>query len=170
MEGSFNLLLDKGTLQEAIANDRRITSRNIFKWIDQVLNVLLVYHRSFMSVGEFGLLDVSIGYSKQLKDLVAFEESLLAVLKANHNAVEALKVKNSVAERELIEDERIATLDFKRRILLHQSKLSEAAKHQELVVRSETTTATEKRALPRGFLSSKLLKFDYKHDNNVCIP
>lgn len=161
-------LLDKGTLHEAIANDRRITNRNVYKWIDQVLNTMQVYHRSFASIGEFSILDVNIGYSHQLKDSVAFGENLLATFKANQHAVEALKLKIGDPEKILNDGERIAAVDFRRRIQAYQSSLSDKANSQELVRSNGAPTARS--TLPRGFEIPKMLKFDFKHDNNVCIP
>lgn len=46
------------TLFETLSSERRVTSRNVIKWIQQLLTSMLVVHCNYMSVGDITLSDV----------------------------------------------------------------------------------------------------------------
>lgn len=48
------------TLDDAIENDRRLTSRNVLKWIQQLSTTLFGIHRNYVTLRDFTLQDISL--------------------------------------------------------------------------------------------------------------
>jgi hypothetical protein len=155
---------EEDTLHEAIFNDRRLTSRNILRWILQVLTTVQTFHKSFASTGDFGILDIKLGPESDLISSRYFTSKVLAALQAGQNPLtvaidkngEAASVKakakrkGSDAAMEMDSgSDRSASLDF-------QSKLS--------LVRD-----TSGSRFPKGFECQKMTRFEGKQTTSITI-
>ena len=173
MQANVNELAadDSATLHEAIYNDRRLTTRNIVRWIDQVLNTLLVFHKSYTTVGEFGINDVKLGPDSSLASSRAFSDHLLSKLKTGHDALNALNFKDSSKKKnETQPSDRNVCLDFLQRLSsLHASDGKTPGEQGTSAVRAGSPERRRKR-LPRGFDCQTITQFDARNDNNLSIP
>jgi hypothetical protein len=159
MNDGFEIVED-GTLQEAIASDRRLTTRNIVRWVDQLIGNVLNSGKAFLSVGDFGVVDVKLGYASSLGSSIAYNEAFIAWLKLGR-AIHVDKFEPTAPsnDKKLSSDnDRIAVLDFQRRV---------AAVQKELSVSQTKKDGTRP---PRGFECVKMLRFESRHDNNIVIP
>lgn len=157
---------DSDTLHEAIFNDRRLTTRNIVRWIDQILNTLLVFHKSYTTVGDFGIHDIKLGPDPSLASAKAFTDHLLTKLKTGHDAFSALNFSDSTKKKNATQaSDRSVCMDFLR-------KLSSAKKLRDENSAAPRAGSPEKRRkrLPKGFECQTITQFDAKNDNNLSIP
>ena len=146
------------TLYDIIHNDRRLTTRNIVRWIDQVLNTVLLYHKGYTTVGEFGIDDVKLGPESLIASTKSFAENLLTALKSGQDAGSTLSYIESPSKKSkpTQDGDRSAALDFRRRLTAASGlQMGHAEQHQ--------------RRLPRGFEYQWMIKLDIRHDNNISI-
>jgi hypothetical protein len=158
---------EEATLYEAIESDRRLTMRNIIRWLDQLSICILNSHRSYVSVGDFSTMDVKVGNRASLASAISYSEAFTAWLKLGNDA---LTCKYDTGDPSLssqvvkADAERIAVLDFHRRVREYQNSLATKKK-------DPNATASEAGPrLPKAFECQKMLRFDYRHDNNICVP
>ncbi|RYH04959.1 hypothetical protein EON65_46030 [archaeon] len=55
-------------MAQAMEESRRITEKNVVKWIQQLLSTILTFHKNYISIGDFDLNDVYLRQSD--KDIV----------------------------------------------------------------------------------------------------
>ena len=156
---------EEATLHEAIENDRRITTRNIIRWLDQILSCIINCHRAYISVGHFTAMDVKIGNRATLSSAMSYADAFTAWLKLENDAINckydtgdpslSSKMANS-------DNERIAMLDFHRRVHLHQQTFGRKLSQKEIYMDQNSR-------LPKGFECQKMARFDFRHDNNITI-
>jgi hypothetical protein len=153
-------MVEDGTLQEAIASDRRLTTRNIVRWVDQIIGNVLASGKAFLSVGDFGALDVKLGYASSLDSTIAYNDSFTAWLKLGRALpTDKFEPPSKGTDKKLPSDnDRIAVLDFQRRVSALQREASAAQ------------SGKEGGRHPRGFECVKMLRFESRHDNNIIIP
>lgn len=156
---------EESTLHEAIESDRRLTTRNIIRWLDQIIAWIQTCHRAYVSVGDFGVLDVKVGHRAAVAASVQYSEAFTAWLKLGNDAVNSRfdtgdpSLSSTVTKAD---SERIAVLDFHRRVRLFQ-QATFGHKHGPQSAQDKLTR------LPRSFESQKMLRFDYRHDNTIII-
>jgi hypothetical protein len=153
---------EESTLHEAIESDRRLTTRNVVRWLDQLSAGILACHRAYISVGDFGVTDVKVGHRGAVASSVSYAEAFTAWLKLGNDAVNCRydtgdpSLCSGVAQAD---GERIAVLDFHRRVRLHQQTMGRNAEPRSPNSR-----------LPKAFECQNMLRFDFRHDNNISIP
>lgn len=162
---------DSATLHEAIFHDRRLTTRNVVRWIDQLLNTLLVFHRSYTTVGEFGIDDVKLGPDSSLASTRAFSDHLLTKLKTGHDALSALNFADSSKKKNRAQpSDRSVCLDFYRRLsAVHSLDARKLGDEGAPAARAGSPERRRKR-IPRGFDCQTITQFDARNDNNLSIP
>ena len=159
---------DSATLYEAIYNDRRLTTRNIVRWIDQVLNTLLLFHKGYTCVGDFGIRDIRLGPDSSLSSTKAFSEHLLNTLKSGQDAMRSLNFSPSVKKKKESDDkERSVVLDFQRKLAVASNGSAQTT--GSTTIKRTSSPERSRRRLPRGFDCQYMTQFDARHDNNIIL-
>ena len=156
--------ISDSTLHEAIENDRRLTTRNIVRWIDLVAAAITNCHRAFVSPGKFTAEDIVLGNKQALSNTSMFTEKSISRMKTDQEYL-SLTDEQSIESNMLpnsIEDDRLAALDFLRRTLLYRKSIERPGTAGE--------PADLPDWMPRGFQSATLTRFDHRHDGNIAIP
>lgn len=166
-------VVESDTLYDAIYHDRRLTTRNVVRWIDQLLNTVLLFHKAYLTVGEFGISDIRLGPEASIASTRAFADNLLNLLKGGQHVNSSLDFsaapQSPKRKTENIPDKgRGAALDFHRRITAATADLSQAGSTENLTLRPQSPEKARKR-LPQGFDCQWMTKLDIRHDNNICI-
>lgn len=155
-------------LCEAILNDRRITIRNIIKWIHRLLNTLLGFHSVYTSLGDFDIHSIKIGTTESLQSLNDYCSNILLKLKPeNADSVTIKKGKNKKFNQ-VDEDMRKVTIDLHKPMA--NSAVATNTQYENCRSAIGTKSLPYQTRIPREFDSSKIMRFNVKKDGAITVP